>query len=423
MAIVIPDKIWIDQADLDALPTGSNPGWLAVKAMADADMETVGLNPTHYDSAHIAPRNTGVDHGNYLEDAIGGSHVMAYAIAWQKTGDTTYRDKAVAALEEVILSEVTSSVITTYHVSRRTSAFIVAASILGLSQVNAALHRKFIGWLNYFKSELVNEVFTYGGGVIETRSVEDMVWERPNNHGLSGEQSLIAACMYTKDYKMLEHSAVRHRSWCGETQEYLNFRYKNLVAGGWQPDLANPVGILPLGAVLNDGQDRNMSGCPPEEARRYAATFSWPVGSTNYYWTLHQWYAAIVHMLGRCGYPALAWGDYAFARFLNWVYTTVWVTNGVRGTINETPIEPFSASPAKPYFPGSCEVDALDNDLDSIYLANKVLSGEPTLATTYSQGKVGGYYPTVWPAGTYGTLGKGPSWNCYLFQGYTGGES
>jgi|GEM_PF-4719743 len=405
----IPDKIWIDQADLDALPT-SGQAWDEMKSWADANWGSDNLVEGSTGPLATAAEDTPTCG---TETSYGDNHVLAFAIAHMKDPNgratSTYLDELKYGIENVILSEITAPTakMETYNIGRNLGGYIVAADMVDLKTIDTPLHNKFKGWLRYVREELIYERHA-GGEVYRVRSVTDMVRNRPNNHGSSGEHTLTALNMYLGDMNEIEASAERYRAFVGEPgASNPVYKYKKLGTGTFQADPANPVGLNRQGAtIVWNSVARDVDGMPPEEARRTAnngGNFAWPPGVTNYFWSFAAPFLGWVHLLNRCGYPVLSYGDNAVQRFFTWCDTHLWITSDGNGDPNLEDLTPVAAGQGDKYFPGASNIYHLQDDIDTIFLANNIL---------------GTSYPTNYIDPKYfGKPGKSMGHNYYLFPG------
>lgn len=431
----IPQRIWIDDADLDALPT-SGQEWDQILAWANVDL-----------GSGNAPFCNGDPNANVVSTGVfttyADSHILAMAIAHRKTPNGrptgTYLDQVLTGLRQVIGSEYTApdAEFSAYCIGRNLTGFIVAADMIDLKTVDPLLHAQMVAWLRSIRVKLLHERNATTNGstdVYRVRSFESMVRERPNNHGISGQQTLMAINMYLGDTVAIEEQAAMYRTWIGDTAEYTGFRFKP-IGYPWQaaesgvdpaynanPNLPKYVGINRPGSTI---QGHPVDGCPPEEARRThwdgtqnlpkeSHVFSWPMGVSNYFWTVAAPWTGWIHLLERCGIPALSYGQNALQRFMDFCWNYLWVvddnTSGTSELGREIDLRPVNP-PADPnnrpagymrYVPGAqTGIYHLQDDVDTIPMVNYLLG------TDYPREYIDPVY--------YGKPGKSMGHNYYLF--------
>ena len=202
-------NLWTSSNELQAAPTAGT-AWTAVLAAADSDTS----NP---------------DIGNQSEDT--NTSVLAAAIVYARMGDSSYRDKVVAALETLVQNGRPAG--TTMSWGRKTGAYVLAADLIGYRTP------EFETWLRN-----VADVWLGSGRNITMRRAFEL---RPNRWGLYCFGSLVSIYAYLGDTASL--SQVRAYLIQGFTGPNPGFSYGSDLS--WHLDESNPRIINPLGAQKN----------------------------------------------------------------------------------------------------------------------------------------------------------------------------
>jgi hypothetical protein len=274
--------IWLSAAEIAALPT-SGAAWNNLKSAADQACSTPDL-ANQDDPANVC--------------------VLAKGLVYARIGGTRYRDSVISALHSIVNSGTYNG--RALALGRELIAYVIAADLIGLSQLDPSLDRA-------FRAKIVELRTTYThsgpGNLVECHE------GRPNNWGLHCGATLAAIAVYLGDNSALERVAVVFRGWTGDRAAYAGFKYGSDLS--WHADPKLPVGINPKGSV-KDGH--NIDGVQPEEMRR-CGSFQWPPCSTDYTWEALQGAVAMAWILHRQGYRAFDWSDQALLRAVVWLHT------------------------------------------------------------------------------------------------------
>jgi hypothetical protein len=293
-----PSGIWISAEEIAALPA-SGAGWERVLSWAQQDSSSPNLGDQEDQT-----------------DAV----VVAKALVYVKTGESRYRQEAVAAIMAAMGTEDGGR---TLALARNLAGYVVAADLVGLSGSDDAAFR---AWLDAVRYEDLS-----GRTLISTHE------DRPNNWGTHAGASRIAAALYLGDTADLQRAADVFRGWLGDRSAYTGFRYGEL---SWQANPSQPVGINAPDAII---EGHNVDGVLPDDQRR-AGSFTWPPPAENYVWEALQGAVAQARMLSRHGYDAFGWSDRAILRAVTWLHeeasfpatgddeSTPWLINGVYGS-------------------------------------------------------------------------------------------
>jgi hypothetical protein len=124
----------------------------------------------------------------------------------------------------------------------------------------------------------------------------------------------MAAALYLGDRADFEAAATVFHGYLGDRSIYAGFDYGNLC---WQADPAAPVGINPVGAVV---EGVNVDGVLPDDQRR-SELCPPDITCENYVWTALQGVVAQAWMLSRHGEPDVwGWEDQAILRAFEWLH-------------------------------------------------------------------------------------------------------
>jgi Fibronectin type III domain len=241
----------------------------------------------------------------HLEDEKAETNVciMAKALVFARTGNTTYRGEVVNAIDEIVNSGTYSG--RALGLGRNLAAFVIAADLIDLEHYDATLDGRFRSKLKQLRTAA-----TWGGGVYTLVQCQD---KRPNNWGAHCGASRIAIDVYLGDSADLARAARVFHGWLGDRSQYAAFTYGSDLT--WQCDPKHPV-PLNVGACTKNGH--SIDGVLPDDQRR-AGSFTWPAPKENYTWEAMQGALAQAVLLDRAGYPAFYWCDRALLRAVKWL--------------------------------------------------------------------------------------------------------
>lgn len=264
--------IWTSASELASKPM-SGDAWNAVKSAADSL------------SSSANPDLDNQDDGVNVQ-------VLAAAIAYSRTGDTTYRSKVVSALQKVEGFVPNGRSLAW---ARETGAYAMAADLVGYR--TTAFEKKMRDMAETYKCSQM--------GV----SLLAMYKERPNNWGSQAFGSLTAIYSYLGDTNKLRE--VRDHYVRGVTgPKPSETEYGSL---SWQCNESDPRIINPKGCTKNCGGTVNVDGIIPDDMRRGGNCSSNP-GFTGYPWEGMQGYVMGARVLERAGMPIWDVGDKALCR-------------------------------------------------------------------------------------------------------------
>ncbi len=231
------------------------------------------------------------------QDDMTNVRVLAKALAFVRTGETSYRDEVIAACMNAIGTEARGR---TLSLARELAAYVIAADLVGLPPAEDV---RFRSWL---LSSLSIE--------LEGRTLRSTQEKRPNNWGSHAAASRIAVALYLQDGAELQQAARVFKGYLGDRKAYDDFRFGAL---DWQADPLHPVGINPMGARLHG---HNVDGVLPDDQRRCCKRFTWPAPPENYVYEGLQGALAAAVMLSRAGYDVWNWEDQALLRAFRWLH-------------------------------------------------------------------------------------------------------
>lgn len=271
--------MWISPAELAALPT-SGAAWLQLSSVANGSIGT----------ANIADQDS--DHD---------VNTLAVALVAMRTGSSSLREKAAAAILSAVETENGGR---TLALGRNLASYVIAADVIRLSEYDPSRDAAFRSWLSGVRNETLD-----GLTLVQTQE------KRPNNWGLMSGASRVAADLYLGDSSDLTRAAQVFHGWLGDRSAYAGFDYGDL---SWQCDSSQPVGVNPVGCTKSG---HNIDGVLPDDQRR-TGSFSWPPPCGNYPHGALQGALVEAWLLGRAGYDVWNWNDQALRRAEVWLYSS-----------------------------------------------------------------------------------------------------
>jgi alginate lyase len=275
--------VWLDHARIRSLPA-SGPAWDAMKTAADGALGRADV--WNLDSNHDV-------------------RTLAVALVYARTGQQTYRQKAVSALRAAMKADATSpdAAYGSLARSRNVVSYVISADLIDLGSLDPALEQRFRAWL----------------AALPTRSFRDgtMVQNHEkdaNNHGTMAGAGRAAIAAYLGDDTTLARIAVVLRGWMGDRSAYTGFKYQRDTS--WQADPSAPVGINPAGAT---SAGHSIDGALPEEMRR-GCPIRFPPCYTHYPWEGLAGAIVQAQILAMHGYDPWIWSNRAFLRAVRFLY-------------------------------------------------------------------------------------------------------
>ncbi len=260
--------MWTSEAELASEPT-SGPAWDALLHAADQDTS----DPDVAD-----------------QDDPTNVRVLAAAIVYARTRDTTYRTKVVDALETLVARGHPGG--RTLAWARETGAYVLAADLAGYRTA------AFETWL-----ASMADAWLCSDLRITLRA---MFERRPNNWGTHAFGALCAIYRYLGDTTSL--SAVRAYWIQGLLGPNPGYDYGSDMS--WHLDPGDPRTINPPGAVKNG---LVIDGFAPDDMRR-GGPFQDPPVYTGYAWECLQGLVQAARILERAGMPIWDAADRAIHR-------------------------------------------------------------------------------------------------------------
>lgn len=267
----------------------SGAAWTALKSRADS---AVG-------SPDISNQDDGAD-----------QTVLAKALVYARTGSSSYRTAAAAAIRSAVGTEAGGR---TLALGRNLPAYVIAADLISLKTLNSAFDQNvFRPWLRSLLTEQLD-----GMTLVETHE------RRPNNWGTHAGAARAAIAAYLGDTAQLARTAQVFRGWLGDRTAYAGFDFGSDLT--WQCDASKPVAVNPTSCAKSGVV---IDGALPDEMRR-GGTFAWPPTYTGYAWEALQGATLQADLLRRAGYDAWNWSDRGLLRATRFLYARAgWAADG-----------------------------------------------------------------------------------------------
>jgi hypothetical protein len=259
--------IWTSAAELARI-AASGPAWEAVQEGANQDCSRPDVSN---------------------QDDNTNAYVLAAAIVYARTGDIIYKDKVVAACEQLASGGQPEG--TTLAWARETGAYALAADLVGYKDL------AFATWLLKMA-----EIYV----ATDDRTLRAMFELRPNNWGAHAFGSLCAIYFYIEDTTALHE--VRDYWLKGLSGPNPGYKYGSDLS--WHANAGSLRLINPKGAIKNG---MIVDGVIPDDLRR-GGPFRNPPGYTEYPWEFLQGVIMAARVLERAGMPIWAAGDSAIYR-------------------------------------------------------------------------------------------------------------
>jgi hypothetical protein len=270
--------IWISKTEIMARPT-SGTAWNALLKAANATCATPDLSDQD-DKANVC--------------------VLAKALVFARTGNTSYRNGVLSALKSIANSGTYSG--RALALGRELYAYVISADLIDLKNVDPSTDSKF---RTKIKSLLTTK--TSSGPT----SLIDCDERRPNNWGMHCGAARAAVSAYLGDAAGLARTATVFKGWLGDRSAYAGFKWGELW---WQCDSSKPVGIN-----RKDCPMENLNGVLPDDQRRGGA-YAWPPEKEPYVWGALAGASAQANILYRAGYDVWNWEDKALLRAITWLH-------------------------------------------------------------------------------------------------------
>lgn len=296
--------VWIGKDELMARAT-SGAAW--TKVLADANASPGTANVADQDNKHDA-------------------YTLAAALVAVRTGQASYRTKAIKGIRDAIGTEFNSGT-RWLAISRNLLAYVVAADILDLkpdgnsTSDGTVIHGWIRGWLT--KQLPDNNSSTLRGF-------------RPFGSGSNADAQegacYAAVAAYVGDTAALGRAWNAFRRYAGDPTAPDN---EKIILGtgveyGWAYSNTNPFAINPKGTtkmvpsgVPGAGTTQRIDGAIINDMRR-GGSFRHPPGFTQYPWTGLMGFVPAAVVLQRAGYPAFEVADRAVLRTHDYLW---WLRN------------------------------------------------------------------------------------------------
>jgi hypothetical protein len=270
IAVSIPShaqlQIWTSASELSTIPM-SGPAW-------DAVLRAANQNTSYPDVSN--------------QDDSTNVNVLAAAIVYARTGEASYRDKVVAACQQLAAAGKPAG--RTLAWARETGAYALAADLVGYRTTE---------WEQWLRN--MAEVYVAEDG----KTLRQMYFQRPNNWGSHAFGALCAIYRYLQDTVSL--TRIRDYWAQGVNGPNPGFKFGDL---SWQSDPLSPRLINPVGSIKNGF---NLDGIIPDDMRR-GGSFQIPPNFTGYPWEYMQGQVMAARILERAGMPIWSVGANALYR-------------------------------------------------------------------------------------------------------------
>lgn len=281
--------LWMDRDRLASLPT-SGAAWDHVKSRADGSCPSFDLAD---------------------QDNNNNTCTMAKALVYGRTGEASYREDVLAALEELADMEAYEG--RALVLGRNLGAYAIAADLVDLPTQDPQLDERV---RERFRELLTARTHGAASDLVDCHET------RPNNWGTHCGGARVAVAVYLDDDEELERAAQVFRGWLGDRSAYAGFTFGGPYGSrdhSWECDEERPVGINPKGC-RKDGRD--LDGVIPDDQRR-GGSFdpdAWPPSRELYVWEALQGAMMQAVILEQAGYPAFQWEDEALRRAVTWLH-------------------------------------------------------------------------------------------------------
>jgi hypothetical protein len=219
---------------------------------------------------------------------------LAKGLVYARTGNTAYRDQAIAMLKAAVGTEYPGDAL---GIARGVAPLALTADLVDFRE------SAWVTWLGKLRTwPNPDRAFT----------LISMHEGRPNNWGTHAGAGRIAVDLFLGDTVDLARAGRVFEGWLGNRSAYAGFSYGDLE---WQANPSAPVGINPRGATKNGV---NVDGIIPDDMRRGQMDGKYfpSLGQhgIDYTWEALQGVMLQAELLTRAGHPAFGWQDQAPAR-------------------------------------------------------------------------------------------------------------
>jgi hypothetical protein len=231
--------------------------------------------------------------------------VMAKALVFARTGNTSMRSGVVSAINAIVNSGTYNG--RALAIGRELGAYPIAADLINLKTYDPALDTRFRS-----KIRQLLTTYTHSG----PKHLVECHEKRPNNWGNHCGWSRVAVAAYLGDTAQLARAAQVFKGYLGDRASYAGFVYGADLS--WQCNPNAPVGIDAMGCTISG---RPAGGVLPDDQRR-AGSFTWPPPQENYVYEGLQGAMAEAVVLRRAGYDPFNWQNRALLRAFKWLQNT-----------------------------------------------------------------------------------------------------
>jgi hypothetical protein len=309
--------IWIAPEEIGGLPT-DGPAWEAVLDAADR---------SSYGEPNLADQDSGHD-----------TKVLAAALVYARTGDASYRARAVAELMAVVGTENNTDPSCTktsrpaeygdgppgarsMAIARNLAAYCIAADVLDFRSGGYDPEGQGAAWETWLDQVRFRINCPNNGDL--WKNLSEVHDESGSNGNAMAGGARIACAAYLGDQDELAAAWDTFRRVCGNRDVGPDIR---INYPSWQHDPEAPVAINPEGTT-KDGH--RIDGVIVNDQGR-GGDFQWPPGYTSYPWDNILGLTVQATVLERTGHPAWSQSDSAVRRAVEFLYHLRQETGDVR---------------------------------------------------------------------------------------------
>jgi hypothetical protein len=274
------DYLLMSAARLSSLPT-TGSAWTAMLAVADGSLGAPDL--TDQDNKHAA-------------------RTLAVGLAYARTGQPAYREKARAAVLSAIGTERLGADNSVLALGRQLAAYVLTADLIAL---DGADDQRFREWLSGIRTRILGGHGRWVG--LAATHADSM-----NNWGAFAGAARIAASLYLGDAADVAQAATVTRGFLGDRSAWASWQPLTADSATWACDPSAPSPINPdctLGGI-------DLGGAILADVSR-GGPLAWPPASPGVPYTLESLQGLVlqVELLSRNGYPdAWTWSGAALRR-------------------------------------------------------------------------------------------------------------
>ncbi|MFW2335438.1 hypothetical protein [Ilumatobacter sp.] len=299
-----------DDGEITRSRVAGEPGlWLSGEELARAPTSGVA-----WETVVDAARAFDSSMTDYVwQDSTDGTHALAAALVFARTGDESFRVEVADAIERIVAGGyITDRNPSSLGWARSITAWVVASDLIDLAEYRPSVDDDWRGFL----AGMPQHPYPGDGG----DHLLGLAIGRANNIGSVARTAVTAIAIYVDDEELLVSMAELYRDWV-EGSTVRRFDWAETRDRSWQCVPDDPATYRGINSAdcLRDGHD--LGGILPEEFRR-SGTYDpgdFPgENGTKYAWEALGAAVVQAELLRRAGFSeALEWGDRAPLRALD----------------------------------------------------------------------------------------------------------